>query len=118
MTAPQPQPQPPTGGFSCRVNYAITNQWDTGFQTAITLTNTSAAPITSWTLQFTFANGQQITNLWNGVLTQAGGSITVRNAPYNGTIAAGGNTSFGFVATRNGTNAIPVAFTMNGVQCQ
>ena len=118
VTAPQPQPQPPTGGFSCRVNYAVTNQWDTGFQTAITLTNTSAAPITSWTLQFTFANGQQITNLWNGVLTQAGGSITVRNAPYNGTIAAGGNTSFGFVATRSGTNAIPVAFTMNGVQCQ
>jgi cellulase/cellobiase CelA1 len=100
------------------VSYAITNQWDTGFQTAITLTNTSAAGISSWTLQWTFANGQQIINLWNGVLTQSGAMVTVKNAPYNGTIAAGGNTSLGFTANRNATNAVPTAFFMNGVQCQ
>ncbi len=119
VTAPTPPPTtPPSSGFSCRINYAITNQWDTGFQTAITITNTSAAQISSWTLQWTFANGQQITNLWNGVLTQSGAAITVKNAGHNGTIAAGGNTSFGFVGARSGTNAAPVAFVMNGVQCQ
>jgi hypothetical protein len=119
VTVPPPPPPPPSGsGFSCKVSYAITNQWDTGFQTAITLANTSAASISSWTLQWTFANGQQITNLWNGVLTPSGASITVNNAPYNGTIAAGGNTSFGFVANRSGVNAIPLAFFVNGVQCQ
>lgn len=119
VTAPTPPPTtPPSSGFSCRINYAITNQWDTGFQTAITVTNTSAAAISSWTLQWSFANGQQITNLWNGVLTQSSAAVTVRNAGHNGTIAAGGNTSFGFVGTRSGTNAVPVAFVMNGVQCQ
>jgi endoglucanase len=112
-------PPPPSGdGFSCKVSYAITSQWDTGFQTAITLTNTSAAAISSWTLQWTFANGQQISNLWNGVLTQSGAMVTVKNAPYNGTIGAGGNTSFGFTANRTATNAVPTVFFMNGVQCQ
>jgi len=115
---PPPSPPPSGAGFSCKVGYAITNQWDTGFQTALTLTNTSSAAISSWTLTWTFANGQTITNLWNGVLTQSGGAVTVKNAPYNGTIAAGGNTSLGFVANRNPTNATPVAFFMNGVQCQ
>jgi endoglucanase len=118
VTAAPPPPPPTGGGFSCRIGYAITSQWATGFQTAITVTNTSTAPISSWTLQWTFANGQQITNLWNGVLTQSGAAVVVNSAPYNGAIAAGGSTMFGFVANRNATNAIPVAFTMNGVLCQ
>jgi endoglucanase len=110
---------PPTGsGFSCKLSYSITNQWDTGFQSAVTLTNTSAAAINSWTLQWSFANGQQITNLWNGVLTQSGAAVTVKNASFNGTIAAGGSASFGFVANRSGTNSIPAAFSVNGVRCQ
>jgi len=33
--------------------------------------------------------GQAITSLWNGVNTGTSGTVTIRNAPDNGTLAAG-----------------------------
>jgi chitin-binding protein len=38
-------------------------------------------------------------------MSNSGGKVTVTNAAYNGTIAADGNTTFGFTAnTSSGTN--------------
>jgi alpha-L-fucosidase 2 len=70
------------------------------------VTNGSVAS-TSWTVTWTFANGQVITQLWSGAYTQSGASVTVRNVDYNGSLAAGASTTFGFLANWNGTNAIP-----------
>jgi hypothetical protein len=41
----------------------------------------------------------------------------VTNASYNGTIAPGGNTNFGFNGTWNGSNSSPTSFTLNGGAC-
>jgi cellulose 1,4-beta-cellobiosidase len=68
-------------------------------------------------LAWAFANGQMITQLWNGSYTQSGGSVIVTNVSYNGTIAAGGNTSFGFNGSWSGTNSVPSTFKLNGVTC-
>ncbi len=43
--------------------------------------------------------------------------MTVANASYNGSIAAGGNTTFGFNAAWNGSNPTPANFTLNGASC-
>lgn len=44
--------------------------------------------------------------------------MSVANAGYNGTIAAnGGTTSFGFLASWDGTNGAPASFTLNGSAC-
>lgn len=108
------------GASSCHVAYSIVNQWPGGFQAAITLNNTGASSWTNWTLTWTFANGQSITNLWNGVATQSGGAVKVNNFSYNGSIAAGGSyNGIGFTATwNNATNAVPQSFAVNGVTCQ
>jgi alpha-L-fucosidase 2 len=67
-----------------------------------------AAAINGWTVSWTFANGQVISQLWSGTLTQTGANVTVKNVSYNGSIPAGGSQSFGFLASwNNTTNAIP-----------
>jgi hypothetical protein len=121
-TTPTPSPTAgttptPISGASCSVHYAITNQWPGGFGTNVTINNTGSTTINGWTLTWSFANGQTITQLWNGSYTQSGGNVSVSNASYNGTIAPGGNTNFGFNGSWNGTNAAPAAFSLNGTAC-
>ncbi len=108
-----------TGGSACHVGYAITNQWPGGFQAAITIGNTSSVTITGWKLTWTFANGQTLTQLWNGAPSQSGANVSVSNLSYNGTIPAGSTASgIGFTATWNNvTNSAPKSFAVNGVIC-
>jgi hypothetical protein len=51
------------------------------------------------------ASGQAITQLWNGALTTSGSAVTVKNMSYNGSLAAGATTAFGFTA--NGASSTP-----------
>ena len=104
---------------ACNVVYTISSQWNSGFGAGITIQNTGTTAWTSWTLTWTFANGQTVSSLWNGIETQSGANVTVKNEPYNGSIAAGGTLSgIGFNGTWNGTtNAVPTAFALNGTAC-
>ncbi|GAA1968174.1 extracellular catalytic domain type 1 short-chain-length polyhydroxyalkanoate depolymerase [Catenulispora subtropica] len=96
------------GGGGCAAAYSVTSQWNNGFTASVTVTNNGTAPSTGWKVTWTWGGGQQITNVWNGVLAGTGaGAVTITNAGYNGSIAPGGNTSFGFQATFSGTNASP-----------
>lgn len=71
----------------------------------MTVRNNGSAPLNGWTVGMTLAAGQAVTNLWGGVATGTSGAISVRNASYNGSLAAGGTTTFGYVAGGNGANA-------------
>jgi len=113
---------PPPGGFACHVVYTINSQWPGspgGFGVGLTIENTGTTNWTSWTLTWTFANGQTVTQLWNGSETQSGANVTVNNLSYDGSIPAGGsNNSVGFNGTWNGTtNSAPTAFSINGNAC-
>ena len=100
------------------MTYTVTNQWGGGFQASVKVTNNASAPINGWTLRWTFANGQVITQLWNGSFTQSAGNVAVTNLDYNRVIAAnGGSAEFGFLASWNGTNAKPASFTVNNTAC-
>ena len=83
------------------------------------ITNRSAAPVNGWSLKWTYANGQTISQIWGGVNSQTGANVTVANADYTKVIGAnGGSVDFGFIASwNNTTNAIPTAFTLNGTSC-
>jgi hypothetical protein len=107
-------------GTGCHVTYAITNQWQGGFQAAVTIENTGTTALQNWTLTWSFANGQMINNLWNGSETQSGSNVIVRNLSYNGTIAAGGSyNGVGFTGTwNNSANAVPASFAINGTTCR
>ncbi|MFE1839585.1 glycoside hydrolase family 6 protein [Streptomyces sviceus] len=100
----------------CTVDYKVQNQWDTGFTTAVTITNNGAAK-SSWSLKWSYAGNQKISNGWNARISQSGSSVTAANESYNGTLATGGSVGFGFQASYSGTNAIPATFTLDGVTC-
>jgi hypothetical protein len=108
-----------TTGAKCTIDYTISPQNTSAFGASLTINNTGTTALTSWTLTWAFANGQTVSQLWNGIETQSGANVTVKNEPYNGSIAAGGTLSgIGFNGTWNGsTNAIPTAFSLNGTAC-
>jgi endo-1,4-beta-xylanase len=101
----------------CSVSYTQ-NDWGSGATISIAIKNNSAAAINGWTLAWSFAGNQKITNLWNGTYTQSGSAVTVKNAPYNGTIPARGSVNCGFNISYSGANAKPTGFTLNGTACQ
>ncbi|AYC37443.1 glycoside hydrolase family 6 protein [Streptomyces griseorubiginosus] len=100
----------------CTVDYKVQNQWDTGFTTAVTITNNSAAK-SSWSLKWSYAGNQKVSNFWNSKISQSGTAVTATNESYNGSLATGGSVSFGFQGTYSGTNAVPTTFTLDGVTC-
>jgi Cellulose binding domain len=105
-------------GEPCQVSYTTASQWTGGFVANVTIANTGTSPVSGWTLGFTFPGDQHITNAWNdGSYTQSGENVTITNASYNGTIAAGGSTSLGFQGTWASSDAAPTAFTLNGTTC-
>jgi hypothetical protein len=109
----------PVSGVSCKVTYAITNQWPGGFGASLTITNTGTTTINGWSLLFTFPNGQTITQLWNGNYTQSGSNVTITNLSYNASIPPGQSLSSepGFNGSWSGSNQAPTAFTLNGSAC-
>jgi lysophospholipase L1-like esterase len=101
-----PPPTSPPGGRACSAAYSVVNQWQGGFQGAVRVTAGGSA-ISSWTVSWTFANGQTISSFWEAAITPTGPSVTARNLSHNGTVAAGGSVQFGFLANWNGTNGAP-----------
>ncbi|SPF00163.1 cellulose binding domain-containing protein [Streptomyces sp. MA5143a] len=113
-TDPDPEPQP-TG--ACAVTYKITNQWSGGFQADVRLANTGTSAWSGWTLNWSFPNGQSVTQLWNAAHTQSGAAVSVKNIAWNANVAAGSSVSFGFTGSWSGTNGRPTAFRLGDQSC-
>ncbi|MEW9533908.1 glycoside hydrolase family 11 protein [Microbispora sp. NPDC049125] len=114
--SPSPSPSPTGGNGACRVSYTK-NEWNTGFTADVSITNTGSGTINGWTLTWSFSGGQQVTSGWNAAISQSGSSVTARNMSYNGSLAPGAGTSFGFQGTHTGNNPNPSAFSLNGSAC-
>jgi endoglucanase len=96
-----PSSAPPTSpppGAGCTAAYLTVSSWQGGFQGQVTVT-AGASAIKGWTVTWTLGPGETISQLWNGTLTISGSVATVRNVSWNGALAAGASTSFGFLAT-------------------
>lgn len=80
--------------------------------------NPTSASVTGWTLEFDLPPGVTMGNFYNGTATQSGSHVSVVNAHYNGTVAAGASTepySPWFVAYGGG--AAPLNCRINGNKC-
>jgi mannan endo-1,4-beta-mannosidase len=102
----RPPTSGPAGGKTCSATYSVVGSWQGGFQGNVKVTAGSAA-ISSWTVTWTYANGQTITQSWNTTITSSGSAITAKNVSYNGSLGAGGSAEFGFLGSWNGTNSVP-----------
>ncbi|MDG9688890.1 cellulase family glycosylhydrolase [Streptomyces sp. DH17] len=106
-----------TPGTTCAVTYRVVGEWPGGFQGEIAVRNTGTAPLTPWTLAFTFPDGQTVTNMWGGTATQTGGAVSVTPASYTATVPAGGTVTLGFTAAKGAANTAPASFSVNGTAC-
>jgi cellulose binding protein with CBM2 domain/glycosyl hydrolase family 12 len=96
-----------TGGAACSASYAVNNDWGSGATATVTVANTGTVATNSWRVSWTWPGGQQVTNAWNATMSQSGSAVTASNAGYNGGIAAGSSTSFGFQISYSGSNSAP-----------
>jgi mannan endo-1,4-beta-mannosidase len=100
-----PTSTPPVGG-GCVAAYSIAGQWTGGFQGEVRVTAGNAA-VGNWTVTLAFPNGQTVTQVWSATVTSSGSTVTARNVGYNGSLAAGASTTFGFLGSWAGTNGVP-----------
>jgi chitinase len=90
------------------------SDWGTGYQAKYTITNGTAAAITSWRIEFDLPAGSTLGTYWDVLISPSGNHYVATNRTYNGTVAAGASTSFGFIVTGSGT---PANCTVNGGPC-
>jgi len=90
-----PASPPPSGGC---VATASVNAWTGGFVATIKIT-AGPSGITGWNAGLTLPAGATITNTWNANRTGTTGAVQFSNVAYNGKLAAGQSTEFGFQAT-------------------
>ncbi|HEV7898424.1 MAG TPA: glycoside hydrolase family 6 protein [Planosporangium sp.] len=105
-TTPPPTPPttPPPAAGACTASYQTTNSWQGGFQAQVTVTAGTSA-VNGWAVTWTLAGGQSINQVWNGTLTTSNSTVAVKNASWNGALAANASTQFGLIA--DGTPSTP-----------
>lgn len=95
------------------VAFAVTDDWTSGFVGSMTLTPEAA--LDGWTVAFDAPF--DITNIWNAeIVSHEGDHYVVRNADWNGDVAASSAVTFGFEATPGGGGAVADGFAVNGVE--
>lgn len=109
---PEDPGEPGTG--SCTAVFTVANRWATGSVVNVTVRTTQA--LNGWRAEFDLPSGVTVANGWNGGFSQSGARVTVTNAAYNGTVAAGGTFSFGF-QTGGGAAQDGTAVSLGGQRC-
>ncbi|MFY1684765.1 CotH kinase family protein [Micromonospora sp. WMMD730] len=112
-TPPPSTTTPPPGTARCTATYTVTGQWTGGFQGEVRVTAGTSA-ISNWAVTWTYTNGERVTQAWNATVTSQGATVTARNVAYNGTLAAGVSTSFGFLGSSTGGPGVPVPSCTTG----
>ena len=101
---PTPTQDPGQGTGACTATYKVANQWGEGFVADVTVA--AGQNLNGWVVRIQLPGGAGVSHAWNGVSSSSGnGVVSVRNADWNGRVAAGQSTSFGFQGTGNGAGA-------------
>ena len=114
---PIPTPDPvgtpdPMPTDKSAVDFNITNDWGSGYQGQVEITNKNSSDLNNWTLKFEFAG--KINQIWGAeIVSQDGNTYILRNAPYNGNVASGDKVTFGFIGEGSASSE-PSVFELNG----
>ncbi|MYW03622.1 glycosyl hydrolase family 18 protein [Streptomyces sp. SID3343] len=80
--------------------------------------NNGASAVNGWQLEFDLPAGTTISGNYYGDATVVGNHVSVKNAYYNGNVAAGGTTEpFSYWFIGNGPKTPPTGCTVNGDKC-
>lgn len=114
-TAPPAEVDPPAAGIT--VSYNSANSWEESgkqcTQLDLVVKNTSSSGISGWTVEIDFGQAVEVMQCWNANAQGSGNKLTASNVEYNGEIASGAETSFGFIV-KTSSKAVPKSVTVNG----
>ncbi|GAA2243991.1 hypothetical protein GCM10010232_33770 [Streptomyces amakusaensis] len=79
-----------------------TSSWESGYQGTYTIKNHSRTALDGWTVEFSLPVNTVVTTHWDARLTRDGSRYSFRNVGYNGSLAPGASTTFGWVAQGGG----------------
>ncbi|QOC92029.1 cellulase family glycosylhydrolase [Micromonospora craniellae] len=102
------------GAHAATANFAKVQEWGSGYEARFTVRNDTATTITSWRVDFDLPAGSTLGSYWDALLASSGNRHTFTNRSWNGTLAAGASTTFGFIVSGSGT---PTNCTVNGGPC-
>ncbi|MEU8180712.1 cellulose binding domain-containing protein [Micromonospora sp. NPDC049047] len=107
-TTPPPTTPPPTNG-GCTATVSI-NQWTGGFVATVRV-SAGATPVNGWTVTMTLPSGAGITGVWSANRSGDTGTVRFTNVAYNGSVAPGQSTEFGYQGTGSGAGMTPTCST-------
>ncbi|HQS45856.1 MAG TPA: cellulose binding domain-containing protein, partial [Xanthobacteraceae bacterium] len=94
------------------VNYAVADNWGSGFVGAMTVPAGSAG-LNGWTVEFDAAF--DISNIWGAeIVSHVGDHYVIRNLAWNASVPANASASFGFQAEPGSAATSASGFTLNG----
>jgi predicted carbohydrate-binding protein with CBM5 and CBM33 domain len=113
----------PVVDYACKYHFNVTNNWGSGFQAELSITNASATAIDGWNISFPINAAVTKLSGWNGKFTLENGEVKISNDSWNKAIAANAQLSgIGFTAELNqavSTEALGLpTLALNGQVCQ
>ncbi|MEU5400277.1 cellulose binding domain-containing protein [Streptomyces sp. NPDC005963] len=79
-----------------------TSSWESGYQGTYTIKNHSRTALDSWSVEFSLPVDTTVSTHWDSQLTRSGNRYSFRSVSYNGSLAPGASTTFGWVAQGSG----------------
>jgi len=105
-----------SGAGVVNVSHAVTNQWTTGYEAAMTVRNDTGSTLTAWRLEFDMPH--LVSSIWGAVLvSQVGNHVVIDGPAWQRNLAPGAIAKLGYVAGLSGARQEPVNCRVNGVAC-
>ncbi|MER7279680.1 cellulose binding domain-containing protein [Dactylosporangium sp. NPDC000244] len=105
-------PAQAAGSLTATLSYD--SDWGSGYQAKYTITNGTAATVSTWKVEFDLASGSALGSYWDALMSQSGTHVIANNRTYNAPLAPGATATFGFLVSGSGK---PANCKLNGASC-
>ncbi|MEH0928181.1 glycosyl hydrolase family 18 protein [Micromonospora sp. CPCC 205558] len=103
------------GAGTVTTTFTKAQDWGTGHEAKVTVTNGSSATVTTWRIEFDLPSGTTITSAWDADVTSSGNHYVAVKKSWAGSLAPGASFSWGY--NGSGVYKAPLNCTVNGVAC-
>ncbi|MBM0229672.1 MULTISPECIES: glycosyl hydrolase family 18 protein [Micromonospora] len=100
---------------SVTATFAKVQDWGTGHEGKVTVTNGTSASVDTWRIEFDLPSGTTISSFWDADVTSSGNHYVAVKKSWAGPLAPGASFSWGYNGT--GPYAGPLNCTVNGTSC-
>ncbi len=97
------------------VEWTITQDWGTGYQGSVRLTNVSGHTINPWSVSIPYVNA--ITSVWDATSASTTDGYRFIGPSWNTSLANGASTTFGFLGAPHGGTLVPTACEIPAGTC-